>query len=94
MASYNIYLEPLLTTNAEPKEKYKYVNGERTETVEGYSYRLIDVSNGEVLNVTISRKKSFEPQTYVEVLNAVGTPYIANSRATLSIKADDIIAAQ
>ncbi|WP_242303246.1 hypothetical protein [Bacillus cereus group sp. BfR-BA-01495] len=90
MASYSINLEALLTTNAEPREKYKYVNGERTEIVEGYSYRLIDVSNGEILNITIPRKKILEPQTYVEIVNAIGTPFITNNRANLSIKADDI----
>ncbi|QJX60373.1 hypothetical protein HLK66_00920 [Niallia circulans] len=90
MPSYSINLESLLTTNTEPREKYKYVNGERTETVEGYSYRLIDVSNGEILNITIPRKKILEPQTYVEIVNAVGTPFVTNNRATLSIKAEDI----
>ncbi|MFC4389258.1 hypothetical protein ACFOZ1_15865 [Gracilibacillus marinus] len=90
MAGYSINLEELLTTNAEPREKYRYVNGERTETVEGYSYRLIDVSNGEILNITIPLKKSLVPQTYVEIVNAIGTPFVANNRATLSIKADDI----
>lgn len=90
MASYRINLDTLLTTNTEPREKYKYVNGERTETIDGYSYRLIDVSNGEILNITLPHKKVLQPQTYVEIINAVGTPFIANNRATLSIKAEDI----
>jgi hypothetical protein len=90
MASYRINLDTLLTTNAEPREKYKYVNGERTGTIDGYSYRLIDVSNGEILNITLPHKKELKPQTYVEISNAIGTPFIANNRATLSIKADDI----
>lgn len=90
MARYSINLEDLLTTNAEPKEKYKYVNGERTEIVDGYSYRLVDVSNGEILNITIPHKKNLEPQTYVEIINAIGTPFVTNNRATLSIRAEDI----
>lgn len=94
MASYSVNLEALLTTNAEAKRKFKYVNGERTETVEGYSYRLIDITNGDVLNITIPNFKVLEPQTYVKVVNAVGTPYILNNRATLSIKASDIISAE
>lgn len=90
MASYRIALDTLLITNVEPREKYHYENGQRTEKVIGYSYRLIDISNGEVLNITIPSKKAFDPTTYVEVVNPIGTPYTANNRATLSIKADDI----
>lgn len=91
MANYNLSLNNLLTTATAPREKYSYVNGERTETINGYMYRLIDIANGEVLSVTIPYKKTFTPQSYVEVVNATGTPYIANNRATLSIKADNIL---
>ncbi|GIO22515.1 hypothetical protein [Oceanobacillus sp. J11TS1] len=91
MATYQLFLDRLLTTSAEPRTKYAYKDGERTDKIEGYSYRLIDVINGEVLTVTIPHNKELPSESYVEVVNATGTPYIANNRATLSVKAKDIV---
>lgn len=88
---YSLNLPKLLTTNAEPRTKYAYINQERSDTVEGYVYRLIDIVNGEVLNITLSQYKKIPSQSYIEVLNAVGTPYISGNRAVMSIKADDIV---
>lgn len=89
MFSINFYR--LLTTDVEPRKKYAYINNERTDTIEGHVYRLIDIINGEVLNITLPKYKKLPPQSYVEVINAYGTPYISGNRAVMSIKADDII---
>lgn len=81
----------MLTTNAEPRTKYAYINQERSDTIEGYVYRLIDIENGEVLNIILPQYKKLPTQTYVEILNPVGTPYVSGNRAVMSIRADDIV---
>ena len=91
MASYSLNLNQVMATSTEPREKFIYVNGERTETKSGYTYKLIDIDQGEILSVTIPKPTFLPPQKFVEVINPVGTPYVSGNRALLSIKADDII---
>ncbi|MDT2640999.1 hypothetical protein P7D31_12895 [Enterococcus dongliensis] len=91
MASYSLNLSNLMATSAEPRPKNIYENGERTEKISDYSYNLIDVNQGAILSVTIPKQKFLPPQSFVEVINPVGTPYVSENRALLSIKADDII---
>lgn len=88
---YSLNLPKLLTTTSEPRTKYAYINQERSDTIEGYVYRLIDLAQGEILNITLPKYKKLPSQSYVEILNPIGTPYVSGNRAVLSIKADDII---
>lgn len=91
MTSYSLNMFKLMTTSADPRPKNIYENGERTERISGYSYNLIDVEQGSILSVTIPKQKFLPPQSFVEVINPLGTPYVSGNRALLSIKADDII---
>lgn len=91
MTSHSLNLFNLMTTSADPRAKYRYENGERTDEITGYSYNLIDVDQGAVLTVTIPKQKFLPPKKWVEVLNPIGTPYISGNRAVMSIKAEDII---
>jgi len=90
MPSYSLNLNNVITTNSKPGPKYLHVDGVRTEKITGYSYRLIDMSKGEALNVTIPTEKTLTSGSLVEVINPEGTPYIYQNRPAFSIKADDI----
>lgn len=88
---YKLILERLLTTANEPIKKFVYENGEKTEKIAGYAYRLLDIDNGEAITVTLPKLKELPSKTYVTVLNPVGTPYKTQHGAVMmSIKADDI----
>ena len=88
---FSLNLPRLLTTSTEPRAKYSYVNGEKTEQIEGYTYRLIDISQAEILSITLKKKIDLPSESFVEAVNAIGRPYIANNRAAMSIRADDLV---
>lgn len=88
---YSLNLPKLLTTNAEPRAKYTYVDGEKSNQIEGYTYRLIDISQGEILSITLQKKINLPAEILVEAVNAIGRPYVSGNRAVMSIKAENII---
>lgn len=88
---YKLNLNNLLSTATEPTTKFIYENGEKTEKISGYAYRLLDLDFGEPVIVVLPKLKEIPASTYVNVINAIGTPYKNQNGAVLmSIKADDI----
>lgn len=93
MATYNLKLDSLMTTNTKAEPKYLYVDNVKTEQVECYLYKLIDMTNAQILSIKIPNNKEFATGTYVKATNPVGTPYLnkQNNRVGFSIKADDLV---
>lgn len=88
---FSLNLDGLLVTNAEPRKKYLYVNNEKTDKVEGYTYRLVDTVQGQILNVTIPVYKEFPAGMVVDAVNATGRAYVFKGQAEMSIKAEDLV---
>ncbi|RYL97469.1 hypothetical protein EWH99_13395 [Sporolactobacillus sp. THM7-7] len=91
MATYKLVLDKLLSTATKPRPHAVYENNQRTDQIDGYVYRLIDIDSGEAISVRIPQKKDIPPKRWVKVANPVGTPYVRNGYAQMSIKADDLI---
>lgn len=88
---YKLIFESLISTKAEPKTKYIYENGEKTDKISGYSYRFLDLEAGESIDVVLPMLKNIPPQSYVDIIDPVGTPYKNyNGHVQMSIKATDI----
>ncbi len=88
---YKLNLTNLLSTATEPTTKFVYENGEKTEKISGYAYRLLDLEYGEAVTVVLPKLKEIPASTYVNVTNPIGTPYKnQNGSVLMSIKADDI----
>lgn len=88
---YKLDLTNLMSTATEPVTKFIYEDGEKTDKISGYSYRLLDIENGEPINVVIPKLIDIPPRIYVNVVDAIGTPYKnQNDLVQMSIKAKDI----
>jgi hypothetical protein len=88
---YKLAFNDLISTSTEPVAKYVYENGEKTEKISGYSYRLLDIDAGEVIVITLPILKHIPPKSVVEIIDPVGTPYTnQNGQVQMSIKATDI----
>lgn len=94
MANYNLRLESLMTTNTKAEPRYLYVDNVKTDQIECYLYKLIDMTNAQILSIKVPSEKEFSTGTYVKAINPVGTPYLnrQNNRIGFSIRADDLVA--
>lgn len=84
--------------------KYVYEDGNRTEKLEGYSYRVVNCSSYDTFTITVNHKKPVISQealqeaaedgktVIVEVTGATVTPYLSTRTQSIedSIKATDI----
>lgn len=93
MATFNLKLDLLMTTNTKPEPEYLYIDNVKTEQIECYLYKLIDIANARILSIKIPSNKVFETGIYVKAINPAGTPYVnkQNNRVGFSIKADDLV---
>ncbi|NKD39340.1 hypothetical protein HED42_14440 [Enterococcus casseliflavus] len=94
MANYNLHLESLITTNTKAEPRYLYVDNVKTDQIECYLYKLIDMTNAQILSIKVPIEKEFSAETYIKAVTPVGTPYLnkQNNRIGFSIRADDLVA--
>ncbi|MDF2909944.1 MAG: hypothetical protein K0Q56_825 [Sporolactobacillus laevolacticus] len=91
MATYKLVFDKLLSTTATPRPHAVYAGDQRTDQIDGYTYRLVDIESGESVSIRIPGKKEIPPKKWVSVINPLGTPYVRNGYARMSIKADDLV---
>lgn len=93
MANYNLCLGSLMMTDAQVEPRFLYKDNIKTDQIECYLYKLIDMTNAQIISIKIPVEKNFTKGTYLQAVNPVGTPYLnrQNNRVGFSIKADDLV---
>lgn len=94
MANYNLCLGSLMMTAAQVEPRFLYKDNVKTDQIECYLSKLIDVANAQIISIKIPIENKFTKGTYIQAVNPVGTPYLnkQNNRVDFSIKAEDLVA--
>lgn len=80
----------VMITGGEPRPSYVYKDGVKTEEIDGYMHRVIDLVIGEVFRVKLPKPREFKQGSRVNVVNPVGRFYAFDGNSGLSVTADDM----